>query len=208
MLIATWFDLQVEVFLSRILINIIIFFEFKFKHDTECDKWSAFFRPPVATQFPSKYAYLPDINSPRPPDRSLVPVNGRKQSPAGYNPNLDLDADERIRQLEVRLNVAEKSNRALLEEVLRLQGDIKTANRRNDEVLREEKGSRHNLESAMKINNELITQLSARIKEAEDKLSEEKSALSSLVNHTKGVEQAVKSSQNELIAKKDIQSQK
>eukprot|EP00105_Crassostrea_gigas_P029444 XP_011451400.1 PREDICTED: serine/arginine repetitive matrix protein 2 isoform X8 [Crassostrea gigas] len=165
-------------------------------------------RPPVATQFPSKYAYLPDINSPRPPDRSLVPVNGRKQSPAGYNPNLDLDADERIRQLEVRLNVAEKSNRALLEEVLRLQGDIKTANRRNDEVLREEKGSRHNLESAMKINNELITQLSARIKEAEDKLSEEKSALSSLVNHTKGVEQAVKSSQNELIAKKDIQSQK
>ncbi|XP_048759119.2 golgin subfamily A member 6-like protein 26 isoform X16 [Ostrea edulis] len=176
--------------------------------DYRLEKGAKTDRPPVATQFPSRYGYLPEINSPRPPDKSLVPVNGRKASPAGFNPNYDLDADERIRQLEVRLNVAEKSNRALLEEVLRLQGDVKTTNRRNEEVLREEKGSRHNLESAMKINNELITQLSARIKDAEEKLSEEKTALSSLVNHTKGVEQAVKSSQNELIAKKDVQSQK
>ncbi|KAK3091323.1 hypothetical protein FSP39_018929 [Pinctada imbricata] len=161
-------------------------------------------RPPASTQFPNKYGYLPDINSPRPGEGALVPLT-RKASP-GYRPPSELDSDDRVRQLEVRLGVAEKSNRALLEEVLRLQAEVKTTNRRNEDLIREERGSRHNLESAMKINNELITQLSSRIKEAEDKLSEEKTALSSLVNHTKGVEQAVRSSQNELIAKKDVQS--
>ena len=133
-----------------------------------------------------------------------MPV-GRKASP-GYRPPSEIDSDERVRLLEVRLNVAEKSNRALLEEVLRLQGEVKATNRRNEDLVREERSSRHTLESAMKINNDLITQLSSRIKEAEDKLTDEKTALSSLVNHTKGVEQAVRSSQNELIAKKDVQS--
>lgn len=56
--------------------------------------------------------------------------------------------------------------------------------------------------------NSLINKLSARIKVAEDKILEEKSALSSLVTHTKGVEQAVVASQQNLSAKRDIQSSK
>lgn len=113
-----------------------------------------------------------------------------------------------MRQVEVRLSVSEKSNRALLEEVLRLQGDIKSTTRRSDDILREERNARQNLESAIKISNELISQLGTRIKEAEEKLQDEKSSLTSLVHHTKGVEQAVKSSQNELLTKKDIQGSK
>ena len=36
-----------------------------------------------------------------------------------------LEAEEKIRQLETRINVTEKSNRALLEEVVRLQSELK-----------------------------------------------------------------------------------
>ncbi|KAJ8318613.1 hypothetical protein KUTeg_003704 [Tegillarca granosa] len=161
------------------------------------------YRPPA--QFQPKL--LPEIsNSPRPPEGSLVPVSRKPQNrfPGSY----DLESDDRVRQLEVRLTVAERSNRALLEEVLRLQGEIKSVSRRNDDLVREEKSARHELESAISSSNELLTSLSIRIKEAELKLQEEKAALTSLVSHTKGVEQAVKSSQNELIAKKDVQGTK
>ncbi|XP_060080757.1 paramyosin-like [Ylistrum balloti] len=160
-------------------------------------------RPPAQLQ--SRYSQLPNINTPR--DGQLVPIQARKSSP-GYLNSVDNESDERLRQMEVRLSVAEKSNRALLEEVLRLQGDIKSSSRRNEDILRDERNSRQNLESAIKISNELISQLGTRIKDAEEKLQDEKSALSSLVNHTKGVEQAVKSSQNELLTKRDLQSSK
>ncbi|CAC5385012.1 unnamed protein product [Mytilus coruscus] len=159
-------------------------------------------RPPV--QFQSKYPSLPDI-SPRHMDGQLVPVFKRKASPIIRN-NSDMEPEERIRQLEMRVAVSEKSNRALLEEVLRLQGDLKGSTRHNDDMLREEQNARRNIENAITVSNELIQHLGSRIKEAEHKLEDERLALSSLVNHTKGVEQAVKSSQQELVTKKDVQS--
>ncbi|XP_071132449.1 coiled-coil domain-containing protein 154-like isoform X7 [Mytilus edulis] len=159
-------------------------------------------RPPV--QFQSKYPSLPDI-SPRHMDGQLVPVFKRKASPIIRN-NSDMEPEERIRQLEMRVAVSEKSNRALLEEVLRLQGDLKGTTRHNDDMLREEQSARRNIENAITVSNELIQHLGSRIKEAEHKLDDERLALSSLVNHTKGVEQAVKSSQQELVTKKDVQS--
>jgi uncharacterized coiled-coil protein SlyX len=115
-----------------------------------------------------------------------------------------MEPEERVRQLEMRVAVSEKSNRALLEEVLRLQSDLKGSARHNDEMVREEQTARRNIESAIKVSNELIQHLGSRIKEAEQKLDDERLALSSLVNHTKGVEQAVKSSQQELVTKKDV----
>ena len=36
-----------------------------------------------------------------------------------------VEPEERLRQLETRVNVAERSNRALLEEVVRLQSELK-----------------------------------------------------------------------------------
>lgn len=70
-------------------------------------------------QFPSKFGTLPQIsarNSPEvTPQNQLVPLN-----------KIDgLDAEEKVRQLETRINVTERSNRALLEEVVRLQSELK-----------------------------------------------------------------------------------
>ena len=57
--------------------------------------------------------------SPRPgDDNALVPVAAIRDTGS--------DDPDRMRQLEMRVNVAEKSNRALLEEVVRLQSELKS----------------------------------------------------------------------------------
>ncbi|XP_052263320.1 ninein-like isoform X2 [Dreissena polymorpha] len=168
------------------------------------------FWPPGQNQFPSRYEQLPGIGkeSPRSPvDNQLVPLRTRKASPrSNYKENMDLDTEERIRQLEMRLSVSEKSNRALLEEVLRLQSDLRNTARKSDDVFREERESRQQLSEAIRISNELITQLSVRIKETEDKIEDEKASLNTLFSHTKLVEKSVVVSQQEIQQRRDAQS--
>ena len=48
----------------------------------------------------------------------------------------------RLRHLEGRLNVTDQSNKALLEELVRLQGELKGSIRRNEDTLREEREER------------------------------------------------------------------
>ena len=125
----------------------------------------------------------------------------------GQRSNTDQsDTEERMRQLEMRLGVSEKSNRALLEEVLRLQNDLRIATKRSEEVIRDERDARQQLSEAIRISNELISQLSERIKETEEKIQDEKASLSSLFNHTKNVEKTVLTSQQDLQSRRDAQS--
>ncbi|XP_041365029.1 coiled-coil domain-containing protein 154-like isoform X3 [Gigantopelta aegis] len=166
-----------------------------------------------SSQFPTKYSQLPSIASPTPAvDKQVVPFNGpgvQKSAMGGLRTGSDMhDAQDRVQFLESRLGVTEKSNRTLLEEVLRLQNELRVNVHRNEATLREERSARHTLETSLKMCNDLIMQLSARIKATEEKILDEKSALSSLVGHTKGVEQAVVASQQELKARKDAQAAK
>lgn len=171
------------------------------------------FRPPGQNQFPSKYEQLPGIGGETPRatnNNQIVPLRStRKSSPSGFpSKDIDGDTDERVRQLEMRLAVSEKSNRALLEEVLRLQNDLKLTARRSEDVLREERESRQQLSEAIRISNELISQLSVRIKETEEKIEEEKNSLNTLFSHTKNVEKSVVYSQQESQQRRDAQSVK
>ncbi|XP_050391480.1 coiled-coil domain-containing protein 154 isoform X2 [Patella vulgata] len=163
------------------------------------------------TQLPA----IPPNNSPQPgPDNQLVSFNNGtspfSRKPVGRFPSSGdlLDAEEKVRSMEMRLNVTEKSNRALLDEVLRLQNELKVTVKRNEDTLKDESMSRQQLEASLKSCNDLILQLSSRIKSTEDRLAQEQSAMTSLVHHTKGVEQAVINSQHELKSKKDTQSSK
>ncbi|KAK3585997.1 hypothetical protein CHS0354_033114 [Potamilus streckersoni] len=162
--------------------------------------------------FPSKYGQLPQIGSPQPnAENQLVPINRGKEKSSprfGLQGGMDYDTDERVRQVEMRLSVSERSNRALLEEVLRLQTDLKNNTKRSEEILIEEREARRQLETAIKLSNEIISHLSKRIQETEDKIAEEKSALSNLYSHTKSMEQAVYSNQKENEAKKDVHAQR
>ena len=132
-----------------------------------------------------------------------------KNSPAGIRSSADLlESDDKMRVLETRLGVTEKSNRTLLEEVLRLQNELRVTVSRNEQAIRDERYARTQLDTSLHIVNDLISQLAVRIQGTEEKLSEETSTLSSLVNHTKGVEQAVIASQQEFQTKKDAHGNK
>ncbi|XP_076458834.1 uncharacterized protein LOC143292443 isoform X2 [Babylonia areolata] len=168
-----------------------------------------------SSQLQGRTTQLPALPTATPPpgaeSQQMVPFSMQrgKNSPIGIRNSASmLESDEKMRMLETRLGVTEKSNRALLEEVLRLQNELRVTVARNEQSIRDEKQARMQLDSSIHIVNDLISQLANRIRTAEEKLTEEKSALSSLLSHTKGVEQAVLASQQELQTKKDSQGNK
>ena len=84
-----------------------------------------------------------------------------KSSPANIRASADLmETDDKMRVLETRLNVTEKSNRTLLEEVIRLQNELRTTVVSNERSIRDEKQARHQLDNSLQIVNDLISQLS------------------------------------------------
>ena len=162
-------------------------------------------------QFPSKYGTLPGIGgSPVPGDNNqMVPYGATRGKLGTLQSSMDgMDGDDKFRQLETRVNVAEKSNRALLDEVVRLQSELKTNLRRNEEIVRDERQTQSQMENSLRASNDLIAQLSSRIKRTEEKVQEERQAVSALVNHTKSVEQAVLGSQQELMSRREMQAAK
>ena len=84
-----------------------------------------------------------------------------------YNANVPNGVPEgsgvELRQLEMRINVAERSNRALLEEVVRLQSELKTQGRQAEEKIQDERNSRKQMENSLRSSNDLIMQLTARL---------------------------------------------
>ena len=60
-----------------------------------------------------------------------------------------VQGQDRATQMETRLVVAEQSNRALLDEVLRLQGQLQSAVRASQDALAAERKSRDQLESVL-----------------------------------------------------------
>ncbi|XP_077980294.1 uncharacterized protein LOC144435582 [Glandiceps talaboti] len=141
-------------------------------------------------------------------DSQLMPYSGRRTnlstSVGNIQPYDNYDGGN-VKGLEHRLNVAEQSNRALLDEVVKLQGELKHANKRTDDGLAAERRARLDLTENLRTSNDLISQLGARLKRAEDKAHDGKTALDALVNHTKQVEKGVVSSHQEIVSRRDKQ---
>ncbi|XP_041474639.1 golgin subfamily A member 6-like protein 22 isoform X5 [Lytechinus variegatus] len=165
---------------------------------------------------PQPLPSIPSSQTPQPSfDNALVPVGGRRsqlsqlsQIPNGGQLAIGDYQTGRLQQMENRLGVAEQSNRALLEEVVRLQGELKQSHRASEETLQAERQARQQLTENIRASNDLIGQLGARLKRAEERVSDERTAVGALVNHTKQVEQAVLGSQQEILAKRDQQMTK
>lgn len=109
----------------------------------------------------------------------------------------------RLRHLEGRLNVSEQSNKALLEELVRLQGELKGSIRRNEDTLREEREERLVLSEKIRAANNLYTQMMMRVARAEEKIESEHNTVGTLVNHTKQVEQALMGNQQQLLSRRE-----
>lgn len=109
----------------------------------------------------------------------------------------------RIRHLEGRVNLGEQSNKALLEELVRLQGELKGSIRRNEDTLREEREERLILSEKIQAANNLYTQMMMRMARAEEKIESDHNTVGSLVNHTKQVEQALVGNQQQLLSRRE-----
>ena len=152
--------------------------------------------------FPTKFAALPGIEpvSPVPTaSNQLLAYTGGGGGGGG-------GGEDRLLQLEARVNVAERSNRALLEEVVRLQSEVKVGQRRADETTRDDASSRDRLEGALRASGELVAAFGARLKRTEEALREARVAMATLMSHSKGVEQALLGTQQELLSRREAQA--
>jgi len=123
--------------------------------------------------------------------------------------NLELsNTQQRVKQLEGRLQVTEVSNRALLEEVIRLQNELALSLRKSFETIAEERSARQLLESNYRSQLENVLQLNGRLKRAEDSLQEDRSAMQSLIMLTKNLENVTSSAQKDLFVRRDFQAQR
>lgn len=160
-----------------------------------------------ASQFPSKYSQLPDINGPSLSSVSnqLIPYVGTPAVTSLQQTNADMDnQNERLRNMEMRINISEKSCRALLEEMVRLQSDLKAAVRRNEEMIHDQTLSRQQMESLIRKNVDTLMHLNSRIQRTEQKVQQDELALTSLKNHTKNLEQLTRGSHQDLYSNKDM----
>lgn len=118
--------------------------------------------------------------------------------------------------------MTEISNRALLEEVIRLQTELFNAVktladrkprlhssfqiRQSQTVLQEERLSRQQIENNVRIQNDVILQLTARIKRSEDFYNDEHQSSLSANANVRGLEQQLAVIQKEYFLRRDTQS--
>lgn len=145
--------------------------------------------------------------------------------------------------LEQRVNSHDQANRNLLEQVMKLQQDIKVIKgslaekeklkiiqslnlrekslqltkharlfqmelKKTEHNLMEEKQQRLRITTALQQTTAKITELDDRVRRTEESGKENKNALAQLISHTKNVERAVTMSQQDIMAKKEAQTQK
>ncbi|XP_071525729.1 uncharacterized protein [Panulirus ornatus] len=146
-----------------------------------------------------------------PPMRMSVPPPApqRTRSPPPHPiPQADPIAGRRLDMLEQRLNATEQSNRALLDEMMRLQQDLKMNVKRNEMGLVEEKESRSRLDTAIRQSQNKTYEFEDRIRRCEDAIKESRNAVQQMASHTKSIERAISSSQQEQMERRSHSAQR
>ncbi|UJR33422.1 hypothetical protein I4U23_020867 [Adineta vaga] len=157
---------------------------------------------PVDARFPPPT--LPPINAQSVPNPSLFPLRTGISTPM-FDDSLNQSL-YKVKQLESRLQMTEISNRALLEEVIRLQTELFNAIRQSQTVLQEERLSRQQIENNIRIQNDVILQLTARIKRNEYTSSDEHQVALTATANVRGLEQQLIALQKDTFLRRDTQS--
>ncbi|CAF0933988.1 unnamed protein product [Brachionus calyciflorus] len=118
------------------------------------------------------------------------------------------NTQQKIKQLESRLQATEVSNRALIEDVILLQNDLAISLRRSLDTLNEEKSARLILENNYKFQNEAMLQLNGRLKRTEDLLQQDRNAMQSMIMYTRNLEQSLTNAQRDLFVRKEFQAKR
>ncbi|CAF3490469.1 unnamed protein product [Rotaria socialis] len=157
---------------------------------------------PIDARFPPPM--LPPINAQSLPTIPVFPLRTGNQ-PQMFDDSINQSL-YKVKQLESRLQMTEISNRALLEEVIRLQTELFNAIRQSQSILQEERLSRQHIENNIRIQNDVILQLTARIKRNEDVFNDEHQSSLSANASVRGLEQQIAAIQKEYVLRRDTQS--
>ncbi|CAF4002072.1 unnamed protein product [Rotaria magnacalcarata] len=157
---------------------------------------------PIDARFPPPP--LPPINAQSLPTMQVFPLRTGNQ-PQMFDDSINQSL-YKVKQLESRLQMTEISNRALLEEVIRLQTELFNAIRQSQSILQEERLSRQHIENNIRIQNDVILQLTARIKRNEDVFNDEHQSSLSANASVRGLEQQIAAIQKEYVLRRDTQS--
>ncbi|CAF2464551.1 unnamed protein product [Rotaria sp. Silwood2] len=157
---------------------------------------------PIDARFPPPM--LPPIGAQSLPNPPIFPLRTGTQ-PQMFDDSLNQSL-YKVKQLESRLQMTEISNRALLEEVVRLQTELFNAIRQSQTILQEERLSRQQIENNVRIQNDVILQLTARIKRNEDTFNDEHQSSLSANASVRGLELQIAAIQKEYFLRRDTQS--
>ncbi|CAK8678043.1 unnamed protein product [Clavelina lepadiformis] len=102
-----------------------------------------------------------------------------------------------------RISLLEEANKAILEEVYRLQSSIRAGEFSKKEMVKEEKKVQRELMDTIRSSNDVISQLTSRLRKAEEKLHRERENVQHLTAHTKKLEQALFNTQKEADSQRD-----
>nr|XP_002123709.1 coiled-coil domain-containing protein 154 [Ciona intestinalis] len=111
-----------------------------------------------------------------------------------------------IQNVVTRITMLEEGNKAILEEVYRLQSNARAADYSRKEVQKEEKKVQRELMETMRSSNDVISQLTSRLRRAEEKLHHERENLQNITSHSKKLEQALFNSQKETDSQRETQT--
>ena len=89
------------------------------------------------------------------------------------------------------MKLSEQSNRVLLEELMKLQQDLKVALRQNEEMVLKERQERLAIMDKVDAAENMYTKVSMQLLRTEEKINLEHNTLASLLNQSKEVERAL-----------------
>ncbi|KAK3876279.1 hypothetical protein Pcinc_018933 [Petrolisthes cinctipes] len=147
----------------------------------------------------------------RPPPPGLPirqPAPQIRSPPAPFIPQPDPMVGQRIDMLEQRINATEQSNRALLDELMRIQQDLKMNVKRNEMGLAEEKDVRSRLDTAVRQAQSKTFEFEDRIRRLEDAIKENRNQVMQMVSHSKSIEKTVASAQQDQLDKRSHSAQR
>ena len=115
--------------------------------------------------------------------------------------NIAYRGSSRVQDLESRIKVSEQSNRLLLEELMKLQQDLKLALRQNEEMVLKERQERIAIRDKVEAAENMYNRVSMQLLRTEEKVNMEHTTLATLLNQSKEVERALAGGQQRSMMK-------
>ena len=102
-----------------------------------------------------------------------------------------MQENSKVRDLESRIKLSEQSNRVLLEEMMKLQQELKMTLHQNAELVSKEQHERRSIMQKIDAAESMYAKISMQLLRTEEKVNIEQTTLAALMNQSKEVERAV-----------------